>query len=111
MSIIKEVKFTPEHENLFVGQMFPQTGYKRPVRVKVNGAFVRMKSSKACWSSIGAAKLALKTHLSNQPTAKCIYRILAEEFAGSPYAQEEGEIYKAFIDHLQKRGILEFVQE
>lgn len=71
-----------------------------PIRIKINGKFVRMRSGKSGWRTIGHAKAAIKGSVGY---------LVKEVTEGAGNYREREKKWTEFIDELVKIGIIEFV--
>lgn len=95
----------------------------KPCRIKWMGKFVRLQSGKTVWRSIGDAKNALRNHFDSS-RLYCVPRyfgdvhlqslqiesILSLMKTGTPNHIERNKIYHEFIQVLQDKKILQFVE-
>ena len=79
-------------------------------QIKVNGRTIKTKSGKSLWQNKAHAKNALKNHFANVPRDMCLYLNLSEKYLGNKYAYESNKLWNNFVDFLEAKGILEFVE-
>ena len=94
---------------------------QKPCRIKWNDKFIRTRSGKTVWSSIGAAKNALNLEFGyginllrgqfkdNLGVEDCLTKMFCGDEYGANRDQRE-ILYKEFIKKLIDRKILEFVE-
>ncbi len=97
-------KFTEQDIKDFVSLGFKTTDklkkHKTPVQIKVNGQAIVLSSGKSIWNGIGNAKNALINH--------CSY--FRRTFLQKHNSYYQKDLWNEFLDYLQERGILEFVE-
>lgn len=105
---IKNIKFDDKDISNFLSKVTNKSGNKG-WKIKVNGEFIKLNSGKQLWNTKGHAKSALKLHFSN--TSNCsLDQKLAQKYLKDKYSFDSNKLWNHFLDFLQERGILEFVQ-
>lgn len=106
---IEDIKFDQEDIDKFTSRITNKSGVKG-YKIKINGEFIRLNSGKSVWSKNNHAKSALKNHYWGFPGDLAIkYRKYCEEngYIGS---KNRNKLWNHFLDFLQEKGILEFVE-
>jgi hypothetical protein len=76
---------------------------KPPVRVKINGQFIKTCTGKAGWQTVAHAKAAIKHHVTNMGSDKDM-----ELLVGDGYSHERSKNWTKLLDGLVKEGVVEF---
>ena len=76
---------------------------KPPVRVKINGKFVKTCTGKAGWQTVAHAKAAIKHHVVNMSGYDGMLEIV-----GDGYTHERSREWQKFLDSLVEDGVVEF---
>ena len=102
-------KFDQSDIDLFSSYFADYTGMSGWI-IKINGKPVKLNSGKSLWKNLSHAKNALKGHFGNNPRVEYLPRKLNKKYLNEEYSRKENILWKNFIDFLQERGVLEFVE-
>jgi len=76
---------------------------KPPVRVKINGQFIKTCTGKAGWQTVAHAKAAIKHHVRYM----CDYEDM-NLLVGDGYSHERNKNWTKLLDRLVEEGVVEF---
>lgn len=76
---------------------------KPPVRVKINGKFIKTCTGKAGWQTVAHAKAAIKHHVNNMGGYTDM-----KEITGDGSYKEQNEEWQKFLNGLVEDGTVEF---
>ena len=87
---------------------------QQPHRVKVNGKYIVTDSKKTVWSSIGAAKNAIRNHISTSNELKKWIRNYEIQNAnhsvkGVPIYYDYSKVHEEIIKYLESNNVIEYV--
>jgi hypothetical protein len=103
---INSIKFDQDDIDSFLSQITNKSSSDKGWKIKINGEFVKLNSGKSIWAKESFAKSALRNHIFG------ISRNLMKKYTGEEYGgyKEENKLWNNFVDFLQAKGILEFVE-
>lgn len=116
--MITETQLIDKITESFIKNEIPAAKTIKPCRIKWMGKFIRTNSRKTVWRSVGHAKSALRQHFSASRLYQdgqynnwmSIERILCLMKAKKEYVPESRAIYHEFLQFLQDRKFLQFVE-